>query len=556
MATGTNQVRDQLYSLFTRLNPRQKFMLFGSLVVGLAVLIVVLFWTAGTNYEVLFSNLSPQDAGKIVEKLKEKKIDYQLEGGGNTILVPTDKVYDLRLQFAQEGLPESSSVGYEIFDKTNLGMTDFIQQINYRRALEGELSRTIEQIDAVSRAKVHIVIPKEALFKEDEKKPTASVILKLKRSAAPPRETVQAISHLIASSVEGLAPESVTIVDTRGRILSQNENPDDMAGLSATQLEFSQKVENYFTRKLQSMLDQVIGPGNSVVRVTADLNFTRVEKSVEQYDPENASVRSEEIQEESTPVGGGSNTAQAGTTSPASKRSSTVTNYELNKTVQHIVEGVGNIKHLSVAVMVNNKRIVKTDKDGKKTITYVPRSPAEIQTLTRLVQTAVGYQPNRKDQVSVVNVDFTLPNQEDDLFNEDKPGLWDNWYDLIEKVFLVLAIVVSILIMRSLFSQVRQRHEIIQQKMKELERLSSVARLPRPRGAEGSIGGAGEAAQLTASPSETDQDTVLQAEDFFKMVGKQDQSIANLHNFIKQNPQEAARLLKVWLLEDEENGVD
>ncbi|OPX34772.1 flagellar M-ring protein FliF [candidate division KSB1 bacterium 4484_188] len=179
MATTSGQLKEQINAYFSSLTLKQKMMLLGGIASGLAVLIFLLIWTAKPNYEVLFSNLSPKDAGKIVESLKEKKIPYQIGNGGSTILVPSGKVYDLRLTFAQEGMPASSNVGYEIFDQSNLGMTDFIQQINYRRALEGELSRTIEQIEAVEQARVHIVIPREALFREDQKSASASVILRL-----------------------------------------------------------------------------------------------------------------------------------------------------------------------------------------------------------------------------------------------------------------------------------------------------------------------------------------------------------------------------------------
>ncbi len=553
MATGTTQFREQLFQLFNRLTPRQKLLIFSGLVIALAIFLVMLVWTAGPNYDVLFSNLSQKDAGKIVEKLKEKKIDYKLENGGGTILVPTDKVYDLRLEFAREGLPENSSVGYEIFDRTNLGMTDFIQQLNYRRALEGELAHTIEQIEVVERARVHIVIPKEALFKEDQKEPTASVILKLKGRSTPKPITIQAISHLVASSVEGLTPENITIVDTYGRILSDNQDPNNMMTLSATQLEFTQKVEQYLTKKVQSMLDQAVGPGNAVVRVTADLNFTQVEKNIEQYDPENPSVRSEEIEEESTPVG---STTTGNTSTPASKRSSTVTNYELNRTVEHIVQGIGNVEHISVAVMVNNKRVVETGPDGEKTVKYVPRSPEEIQTLTELVKTAVGFNPERNDQISVVNVNFSLPNMEEEIFQDQEPSLWDNWYNIIEKVFLILAIVVSFLIMKSLFTQVQKRHAEITEQIKMLEAAEmGYPELPAPEGRAREIA-PGEASDSEATSGEEDEDnTVIQAKEFFKIKPQADQTITSLHEFIRSHPEEASKLLKVWLMEEDEKGA-
>jgi len=539
MAGMTNQIQDQLQIFFSRLSLKQKLLIFSGFALGLAILIVMLVWTSRPNYEVLFSNLSQKDAGNILEKLKEKKIEYRLENGGATILVPTDKVYELRLNFAQEGLPENSGVGYEIFDKTNLGMTDFIQKVNYRRALEGELTRTIEQIESVEKARVHIVIPKESLFKEDQNQTTASVILKLRGSSPPSKATVQGISHLIASSVEGLQPENITIVDTRGRILSDHQDPDDMVTLSSTQLEFAKQVESYLSQKAQSMLDQVIGPGNAVVRVSADLNFTRVEKSIEQYDPDNTAVRSEEIQEESNPISPPDGATNAGSV-PTAKRSSTVTNYEINKTVQRVVEGVGNIQRLSVAVLINNKKQVVTNKDGTKEVKYIPRSPEELDQLGNLVRTAIGFQPERGDQFSVVNVDFSLPALEDELLEMDKPNLWDNWYDLIEKIFLFLAIISSMLIMRSLFSHVKKRNEEIKEQIVALQQGFQFNQLALP---------SQERQQLSEGKEENQ---IIESSDFFKSLPASDPLNAKLRSYVSENPEEAAKLIKVWLLEENE----
>ncbi len=546
MATTNNQFREQFNSFFSRLTLKQKSILFGSLAVGLAVVLVLFAWTSRPSYEVLFSNLSQKDAGKILEKLKENKTPFQLQNGGGTILVPSTKVYELRLNFAQEGLPESSSVGYEIFDKTNLGMTDFLQQLNYRRALEGELSRTIEQIEAIQGARVHIVIPKETLFKEDQNLPTASVILNLKGSATPSKGIVQGIAHLIASSVEGLDPENITILDSRGHILSDNQDADNLAALSTTQLEFNRKIEGYLAQKAQSMLDQVLGSGNAVVRVTADLNFDQVEKNIEQYDPDNTAVRSEEIQEEKTPLAADGN-SNPGAKNPASTHNSTVTNYEVNKTVQRVVEGVGNIERLSVAVLVNNKKQVVNEKDGKKQTNYIPRTEEEMNLLTELVRTAVGFQAERNDQVSVVNVDFSTPDQNDTVFEEEEINFWDRWHNIIEKLFLLLAIIGSILIVRSLFAQVKKRNAEIQTQLRMLGSSGAELRLAPPPGSLANV-----ANRDSAYQNELDENEVIMAENFFRNLKSSNPMSEKLNSYVKENPEEAARLIKVWLMQDED----
>ncbi len=269
----------------------------------------------------------------------------------------------------------------------------------------------------MEKARVHIVIPEESLFKEDQKPVTASVILKLRGRGRLSAENVSAIVHLLASSVEGLEPEHVTVVDTRGRILSGQENTDNLIAMSTTQLEYKEKVEKYLSQKAQSMLDQVLGPGNAVVRVSADLNFKQVEKTVEQYDPDNTVVRSEEIQEQSTPVSGDNNT-----TGEKARTTNTVTNYEINKTIQHIVEDVGNITHLSVAVLVNNKKEKITTKDGTQQVKTVPRSPREIKTMEEIVKRAVGFRADRQDDISITNIDFSIPPLDEQLVPE-RPGV-------------------------------------------------------------------------------------------------------------------------------------
>ncbi|MFZ0391797.1 MAG: flagellar basal-body MS-ring/collar protein FliF, partial [Calditrichia bacterium] len=545
MAANNLPVKEQLNTFFNRLNAKQKITLFIGLAAGLAILFLVFVWTARPNYEMLFTDLSQKEAGVILEKLKEQNIDYQLESGGGTILVPTDKVYELRLSFAQDGLPESGNVGYEIFDKTNLGMTDFLQQMNYRRALEGELSRTIEQIEIVDRARVHIVIPRETLFKEDEQQHSASVVLKLKNSRMPSPAVIRGIANLVAGSVEGMQPEYVSILDTRGRMLSAEQTGSDMLSLSTTQLEFTRKVEQYLTGKVQSMLDPVLGPGNAVVRVTADLNFTQVEKSEEHYDPEQTAVRSEEIQEESTPVGStGDNTANV----PASKRSNIVTNYEVNKTVQRIVEGVGNVERVSVAVLVNNKRQATTTEDGESVLKSIPRDEKEMQTLTELVRTAVGFESKRNDKISVMNVDFSLPTMQEEFMQEDEVPFWNNWYNLVEKIFLLLAVVVSMILMRSLFGYMRHRNDEVQEQIKLFQQSLGLAELPaatRKRYPAAMAAGA-------ASSQDNADELVLTSEDFFGNLSTNSPLNEKLREYVREKPEDAARLIKVWLVDDNE----
>ncbi len=543
MNDSFTRLRHQLSLFLQSLSPGQRIGLFFGVAGVLAVLMVLLIWTGSPKYDILYAQLSQKDAGTILEKLKDMQVPYRLENGGATILVPAQKVYELRLQFAREGIPETSSVGYEIFDKTNLGMTDFLQKLNYRRALEGELTRTIQQMEAVEKARVHIVIPEQSLFKEDQKQPTASVILKLKGTATPGSDNIRAITHLVASSVEGLEPKNVTVIDTRGRVLSDNEEPESLLAQSTSRLEFTKKVEDYLSKKAQSMLDQVLGPGNAIVRVTAQLDFTQVEKTVEEYDPDNPAVRSEEIEEQTTPTSGDANVAGS------AKSSSTITNYELNRTVQHVVESMGNITHLSVAVLVNNKPEKVVNPDGKSTIQYVPRDRKEINTLAEIVKRAVGFREERGDEFSINNVDFTLPSLEEDLLTIEEESPWSNVYNIIEKAFVVLAILASMIIMRSLFSQVKARHDAIQEQIRALEAQQMMA-LPRPDHTE-ALPGVSAGALPDSSETDGEGDDMLYLEEFFRKDVKGNRLTQEIRTYVKENPETATRLLKVWLSEDE-----
>ncbi len=225
------------------------------------------------DYRPLFSNLNSEDAGEIVKKLKDQKVPYRIASDGKAILVPADKVYDLRLSLASDGLPQGGGVGFEIFDRKNFGMTEFVQKLNYQRALQGELARTIMQIAGVEQARVHLAIPEKSLFKDNEKVPTASVVLKMKPGTILRDSEVQGIVHLVASSIEGMDPDQVTLLDSRGKILSRNSPSDATGRMTSTMMETQRSYERNLEDRLQSLLDRAVGEGKSVARVNATLDF-------------------------------------------------------------------------------------------------------------------------------------------------------------------------------------------------------------------------------------------------------------------------------------------
>ncbi len=404
---------NQIWKGFNTLTPSKKISLLAISAATLIGIGVLVFMVNQADYRVLFSNLSNEDAGNIVAKLQEKKIPYRLSSSGDSILVPSEKVSELRLELAASGLPQGGGVGFEIFDTKNLGLTEFVQQLNYQRALQGELTRTINGLDEIQSSRVHIVIPKKSLFIEDQKKPTASVFLKLKPGRSLRPGQIDGIAHLVASSIEGLKPGDVMVVDNSGKVLSKVQSDSRIAGLSNSQTEYQRGIEKDLTTRVQSMLEKVVGEGKAVVRVTADLDFRVTEKTEEKYDPEEPVIRS--VQRQSEKAGEPDEKAKS-----SARKSDEVINYEINRTVKKTVMSVGDIKKLSIAVLVDGV-YVKNDKGVEE---FQPRSKKDLANLEDLVKKAVGFDAKREDQVVVSSVPFKK-------VDPDGPADGESWKDRI-----------------------------------------------------------------------------------------------------------------------------
>lgn len=440
----------QVKNFYNRLTTVQKIMI-GS-VIGVVVIGLLIIITSSTKEEmaVLYNKLEPGDASKITERLDEMQVDYELTDNGSTIMIEKDKIYDTRIDLAGEGLPETSVVGYEIFDRTNLGMSEFVQKLNYRRALEGELSRTIGAMNEVQKARVHIVIPEKALFEKDQKPPTASITLKLNSGRSLSRLNIEGIQNLTAASVEGMQPDEVTIVDQRGRILSHKSSDNStIAGMSAQQYEQQMNVERYLSDKVQSLLSGVLGHGNSEVRVNADLDFTQIEKTITDFDTEKQIERSTQTIQESS---SSKDSLSYPYVQMDKSQSNVITNYEIPKTVEKIVQGVGTIQRLSVAALINGS-VKIMEKEGEKALEYVPRSDEEMQKLTEIVKNAIGYDPTRNDQVSVLNVPF------DTMLDEQDPSefLEPPWYENPQTQKIILMLFLMLIAVFVMFRLLRSR---------------------------------------------------------------------------------------------------
>ncbi|MCL6582418.1 MAG: flagellar M-ring protein FliF [bacterium] len=411
------------------------------LVILVGGVVALMSWANRANYQPLYSRLDPEDAGAILTRLKESKIPYRLKNGGTTILVPEDKVYELRLQMATDRVFQKGIVGFELFDQTNLGTTEFVQTVNYHRALEGELSRTIGSLAEVEWARVHLAIPQKSLFIEKEQPPTASVVIRLREGSSLRKAQINGIVHLVSCSVEGLIPENVKVIDHQGRILSENPNDFSSQLIQANKVEYQMQVEEILEKKVTAMLEKALGEGKVIAKVSVSLNLKQVETTEEKYDPDRTVVKTEQRTQEAaqgqTPV-----TPAAGNNSNYQK-SDEIIKYELTKATNHIIELPGQINRLSVAVLVDG-RYEKQDKGVK----YIPRTPEEIKSIRTIAEKAVGYDPSRGDQIEVVNIPFSLDSaQGHGQASLDILKNWPLWLSLAKygsKLLLILIILLFI----------------------------------------------------------------------------------------------------------------
>ncbi|HEX5377162.1 MAG TPA: flagellar basal-body MS-ring/collar protein FliF [Phenylobacterium sp.] len=381
---------------------------------GVAAALFAVTMNLGEPKALLYSNLDLKEAGEITKALDAGGVKYEVKGDGSTIMVPRDEVASTRLLLSGKGLPTAGSVGYEIFDNTNaMGQTDFVQQLNRQRALEGELARTIQALDGVNTARVHLVLPKRELFEEEAQQPSASVSIGV-GGREPGPEQVRAIQNLVAGAVPNMKPDRVTVVDQHAKTLSGGEQGDAMAADGR-----KSDVEQRIAKTVKNLVEGVVGPGKARVNVTADLDLSRVTLQEEKFDPDGQVIRSESTTEEnskesqtdtaggvsaSTNIPGGNSNNQDGATGSASGRTESTTNYEISKTTRTEVKDPGQVKRISVAVAVDGVT-APAGKDGKPG-PYTARSAAEMQRIEQLVRTAVGFDQTRGDQVTVVNVQF------------------------------------------------------------------------------------------------------------------------------------------------------
>jgi flagellar M-ring protein FliF len=415
------QLLRQLQAIWNQLGLNQRIGIALSTLAVLGGLLAIGFWSSRGDYSLLYSKLDDSEAARVIAALDENKVPYKFSQGSGSLLVPSGQVHKLRMQLAARGIPRGDGVGFEIFDKPNFGISDFVQRANYLRAVQGELARTIGEVNEVESARVMIVIPENRLLVDDKKHPTASVFVRVRGNTTLAPSSINSIRFLVANSVEGLQPNHVSVVDNHGNVLSENSDDNSIAGLSSSQLGARRNLEQYLARKAEGMLEKVLGPGQAVVRVAAEINLDTINRVEENYDPEGQVIRISTINDEnndsttSSPNASGaagaatnSNVDTNGVTSLAGNNSrlrrKVINNqYEINKTTSNVMQSAGGIKRVSAAVFVAQK-FEGAGAERKP----VARTPEEIEKLRRIVQSAIGAQngAERSDEVTLEEMPF------------------------------------------------------------------------------------------------------------------------------------------------------
>ena len=529
---------------------------------SVALGVAVVLWSQTPSLSPLYGNLAEKDASQVIDALQKSGVEYRVEEGSGMIMVPAGKVKELRMQLASAGLPSSAGMGFELLQKDmGFGTSRVVENARYTQAMQGELARTIATIGAVQSARVHLAIPKQSVFVRDRKKPSASITVKLLAGRTLDPGQVNAIVHLVASSVPELETGRVTVVDQKGNLLSGDQASRDLK-MSSSQFDYTQKIEDHYRKRIESLLAPILGANRVRAQVTADIDFTVTEQTQEQYNPDQPALRSEQVNEQQRSSGAGqggvpgalSNQPPAAGTAPEvagqgasgnangsgnkemldSSRQAT-RNYELDRVISHTRMSPNMLRRLSVAVVVDDKRV--TGADGK--LVERERTPEEIERITQLVREAVGFDARRGDTVKVINSSFLAPEPVEDL---PEPAIWEqSWFwDLLKQaggVLLVLLLVFGVL-------------------RPTLKRLTTTGgtELAVAGGAGGATvtGPFGAGAQAAAGSPEQAPLGLNSAGEPIRLPGggKYENIMEAARNLVDEDPKRVAQLVKTWVVED------
>jgi len=542
---------------FNELPAAKKMTLAAAVAASIALIVGLFLWSSAPDYKVLFSNLSERDAGTVSTTLQQMNVVYKTEANG-TLMVPADQVYDLRFKLAAQGIPRGGAVGFELMDSPKLGMTQFQEQLAFQRGLEGELARTIQSLAPVESARVHLAIPKPSVFIRDKQSPSSSVLVNLYPGRVLTPGQVQSIVHLVSSSVPELSPNSVTVVDQAGNLLTAKNDGQSLRGLNASQLEYTKEMEAYYVQRIEAIVAPIVGTGNVKAEVRADLDFSEDEATSESYKPnpvpDAQAIRSQQTVDDNNSAGNqaqgvpgalsnqppgpasapltapaganaGPNTGAAGQGGNSSRKENTV-NFELDKTIRHVKASQGRIKRLSVAVVVNHRAAAKdpAGKAGKPT----PLSAQEMTQINSLVKETMGFNPPRGDTVNVVNAAFTESKEELDI------PLWKD----PDNVSLAKDLLKNLIIFGLAFYLV---FGVLRPMLREL------VKPPEPPAESGAAEGEGAAEGVLG------EDGVLYGPDGKAVAAPVDtygEILAKVREFAKASPKLTAEIAKEWMTKE------
>lgn len=527
--------------------------------VGLALIGFFIFMATrltAPRMELLYGDLDMADAARIVKQLESSNIPFEIKGNGSQIFAADDQVLKLRVTLAQQGLPGGGSIGYELFDKSNaLGTTNFIQNINLVRALEGELARTIRSINNVGTARVHLVLPKRELFSREKRKASASIILNMRGGIRLDREQVQAIQHLVAAAVPGLTPSRISIVDNKGSLLAPGfEDTASPAAQSAKADQRRRAYEVALERTIQELVEKTVGFGRVFAEVTAEMDFDRISTTEEQFDPDGQVVRSTTTTElsatsseaEEAAVSVGTNlpdsdlgTAEGANASTSENRTEETVNFEISKKIVNHVRDTGVIKRLSVAVLVDGTLVPAEDPEADPT--YQPRSEEEMELLATLIRGSIGFDADRGDTVEVINMRFAvhlIEEEEDRLelfFGLDKNDLL-RMAEIL--VLSIVAILVILLVVRPLVTRA-------------FEAMPTAAAIGEGRLLADQAAAAAAALAAPAAPAEGEEEQFEELIDIDRVEGRvKASSVKKVGEIVDKHPAEALAIVRTWMYQE------
>ena len=553
MPEALRQLFAAIQQRFNSLQKNQQIAVMIGIATAVALIVGAALWTSSTPYKILFSNLSDKDGGAITQALQQMNVQYKLESGG-VISVPAEQVYDIRLRLASQGLPKGGTVGFELMDNQKLGVSQFSEQVNYQRSVEGELAKSIESLASVESARVHLAIPRATVFLREQQKPSASVILTLHAGRVLDGGQIAGIVHLVSSSVPDLPVKNVTVVDQNGNLLSSSVDANNSGGLDPRQLNYLRNVEHGYVKRIEAILEPIAGKENVKAEVTALLDFAETEQTSESYrpnsPPEKQAIRSQQSQETingedknaagvpgafsnqppgnatapiTQPPGQRTGGTAAGTT-PASSHKEVTTNYEVDKTVQHTKQPVGTIKRLSAAVVVNYKPVV--DKDGKSS--FKAYTPQELAQINNLVKEAMGYNQPRGDTLNVVNAPFAGATEPSGTVDKLLANASANWQQIFKNVLIALVILYL------LFGVIRPA-------------IRYMTAPPEPEKMPEEELSAGQRAEMEAGDA-----TRMQEEEAAQALASYADNLQAAKDLAKNDPRMVAGVVKAWISKEDE----